>query len=181
MSGTYPNPTIANGVITNTKLASNAVGTSNIQDASITSAKLAAGVIPTTLPPSGTAGGDLTGSYPNPTVGNGVITNTKLADNAVSTSKIQDASVTSAKLAAGVIPTALPPNGSAGGDLGGTFPNPSVNRIRGVNVTTTTPTTGQVLKFDGTNWAPSADLTGGGGLTLPFTSSASNAWTRAGG
>ncbi len=153
LTGAYPNPTINNGVITTTKLA----------DGSVTSAKLAAGVIPTSLPPNGTAGGDLAGSYPNPTITSSAITTTKLADNSVTTSKIVDASVTSAKLAAGVIPTALPPTGTAGGDLAGSYPNPTLNKIQGVNVTATGATAGQVLKFDGTSWIPGTDNSGSGG------------------
>ncbi len=66
LAGTYPNPTIASGII------------------------------PTALPPNGPAGGSLAGSYPNPTI------------------------------APGVIPTSLPPSGSAGGDLTGTYPNPTI-------------------------------------------------------
>ena len=143
LSGTYPNPTIGVNVITTTK----------ILDGSVTSAKLAAGVIPTSLPPNGAAGGDLSGTYPNPTVGT----------NAITTTKILDGSVTSSKLAAGVIPTTLPPNGAAGGDLAGSFPNPSVNALVGISINTTPPTTGQVLKFNGTQWAPGVDNSGGGG------------------
>src|SRR6187399_1945782 len=175
LSGTYPNPTINNGTITTTKLGDNSVTTSKIVDASVTGAKLAAGLIPTSLPPNGAAGGDLTGSYPNPTINTGAVTTTKLADNSVTTAKILDASVTSSKLAAGLIPTSLPPSGGAGGDLGGSYPSPTVNKILGVAVNNTGLASGMVLKYNGTQWAPAIDNTGSGSFSLPYTSSASSA------
>jgi len=99
LTGTYPNPIIGDGKVTNAKI--NDVDWSKITGA------------PTSLPPSGTAGGDLTGTYPNPTIGDGKITNIKIND--VDWSKITGA------------PTTLPPSGTAGGDLTGTYPNPSID------------------------------------------------------
>ena len=99
LTGTYPNPAIGNG--------------------KVTAAKMAAGVIPTTLPPSGAAGGDLTGTYPSPTIGTGKVTNVKLAGG-----------ITADKMAAGVIPTTLPPSGAAGGDLSGSYPNPTIGAAK---------------------------------------------------
>lgn len=39
----------------------------------------------------------------------------------------------------------------------------NANKLRGNNVSTTTPTIGQVLTFDGTDWTPAAPTSGGGG------------------
>lgn len=99
------------------------------------------------------AGGDLSGNYPNPVVGNGKIT--------------------LAKLAAGVIPTTLPPNGAASGDLSGTYPAPAVAAIQGTPISGTAPTNGQFLKFDGTNWTPTNAAIGG--FALPYASTENQA------
>ncbi len=217
LSGSYPGPVIAANAVTNGKIADGAVNTTKIADAAvttikiadntitnnkivdgtITAAKLAPGTIPSGTIPGGSAGGDLGGTYPNPTVASNAITNAKIADGAVNTNKLSDAAVTTikvadntitnskivdgtitaAKLAAGVIPTlptSLPPNGAASGDLGGTYPSPVVSKLRGVAVSNTAPVAGEVLKFDGTQWLPGT----AGGFVIPYINtitSASNA------
>lgn len=100
------------------------------------------------------AGGDLSGTYPDPVIANGV--------------------VTLAKLAPGVIPAALPPNGPAGGDLAGTYPNPSVKAIQGKGVNNAAPAANDVLKFNGVEWAPG---TVGGTFVLPYAANENNAAT----
>lgn len=64
-------------------------------------------------------------------------------------------------------PGTAAPIGPAGGDLGGTYPDPDVVALQGNPVGATAPSNGDVLTWNGTTWAPAAG--GGGGFTEPVT------------
>jgi trimeric autotransporter adhesin len=93
--------------------------------------------------------GDVTISSTGVTaIGNSKVTSAQIAANAVSSSQIVDGTIASADIATGTI----------------TSTNIADATIAAADISSMSATNGQVLKFNGTNWAPAAD---NAGATVP--------------
>jgi hypothetical protein len=103
---------------------------------------------PAVLSASGVAGGDLFGTYPNPTV---IKLQNYPISNAVPTIN-QVLQWTGSQWAPAFVSAAA--SGPAGGDLTGSYPNPTVSRINGISVSNFPSVNGYVLTLVGGNWVP---------------------------
>jgi hypothetical protein len=157
LTGTYPNPTIATGAVTSSKIADGTITNVDISaSAGIDATKLGTGNVDNTE--FGYLDGvtsniqtQLNGKEPTITAG--------------TTSQYWRGDKTWA-----AFPTSLPPSGSAGGDLTGTYPNPTVAKIQGRSVASTAPANGQVYIWNNTaqEWEPgNVGTVSSVGLSMP--------------
>lgn len=135
---------------------------STISERDIWDARRLFGALPR---PEGPAGGDLTGTYPDPTVW-GLFGN-RIADEAPAEGEVLmwTGSMWRPRYVSGG--GGFPPIGPASGDLTGSYPNPTVDALLGRALTLDAPAEGQPMLHTGSTWKP---------MWLDFLNLESNTW-----
>jgi len=151
------------GTHTNLQIKANAVGTDEIANAAVTTAKLADNAV--------TGAKIADGAVGTAKIADGAVNSAKLADNAVTTAKVAANAITSAKIADNAITTAKVADNAI------TTVKIANSAITAAKLDNMGATNGQILKWNGTAWVPSADVgigsvgvTAGAGISVTGTS-----------
>ena len=148
LTGAFDNLQIAPGTVGTTEIADNSIGADDLAPNSVGTAELT----------------------------DGSVTTAKIADNAVSTAKISDASITTAKLANNAVNT---PNIADNAVTSTKINSGAVGTDQLADASVTAEkiadlgaAAGQVIKWDGSAWAPANDLIGGMSSSTTITAGA---------
>ncbi|MEP7217691.1 MAG: hypothetical protein ABI876_02180, partial [Bacteroidota bacterium] len=180
---------IADGAVTNNKISGTGASTNDVLTYNGTNVIWSAPATGAT----GAAGGDLSGTYPNPTVANDAITSAKILDGSVQNQDIAANAITTSKVANGTVTTSKMADSAISGLKLLTFAvtnrHIADNAVTLPKIDPTGASTNNVITYNGTSvvWStPSsaavttnATLTGAGtiGSPLGINLGNSNTWT----